>query len=305
MKVYYNLNNISIENNSAVSVGFFDGVHRGHKYVINSCVDIAKQKQLVSIIVSMWPHPLSILNNQTPDLLSSLDEKISLIAQTEVDILIILPFNKQLAGVSQNSFIRDILINILRTKYLIIGFNNSFGKDSSEENIQHGDIKTIYLNKYESNHNIPVNSTNIRKCLKIGDIELATELLGYYYKFKGVVAEGYKVGRQIGFPTANLVVEDEFKLIPASGVYIVEANIDNSWLPAMLNIGKRPTFGEFNSSIEFHILNFSGDLYKSTVEIRFLKKIRNEKRFKNVGELVNQLHIDKEITESFFKTQKK
>lgn len=299
MKVYKKyFENIPVD--SVVTVGFFDGVHKGHKFLINELVEISKKYSIPSLIVTMWPHPKEILSNQKPKLLTTLDEKIELFSKTGVKGLVVLDFDNDMSKMSYQKFISDILINNIKAKSLIIGFNNSFGSKSQSSTVEDCGLNIFKAKKYMVDDVKPVNSTIIRKHLEVGEVEEANYLLGYSYKIKGIVEHGYKEGRRIGFPTANLSNIDNRKLIPANGVYIIEAKVDDKWCPAMLNIGVRPTFGSFTKTIEFHILDFNYDIYNKDVEIKFIKKIREEKKFDNVTDLVSRLTLDKEITKSFF-----
>ncbi len=300
MKIYKNISD-NIPEGSVVSVGFFDGVHLGHKYLIEKLKDIGKQYNSPTMIITMWPHPLTILKNQNIKLLTSQDEKNKIFEKMGIDTLLILNFNKELASINARNFIDGTLTNNIKAKVLLKGFNNSFGKDAGNNFIPDTErIKIITADKFLLNNSVSVNSTKIRNYLDAGDIKSATELLGYNYKIKGTIKEAYKIGRKIGFPTANLTGIDKNKLIPGNGVYIIQANINDNWLPAMLNIGNRPTFGHFDKTLEFHILDFNDKIYNKKIEIRFLKKLRDEKKFDNVHCLIKQLKQDKKTTKDYF-----
>ncbi len=297
MKIYTNINEKIIKN-CVATIGFFDGVHNGHKYIIEQVQNSAKKRGVEDLIISLWPHP-NIIFKKPIELLSTYEEKIELFKRFNVKNLLFFEFNNKTAQMSKKDFVQDILINKLNISELLVGYNNSFGnkelnKDDEDINITTSRLEKMLYNDKE------VNSSIIRKLLKNGQVDDAGELLGYFYKLSGTIVSGYRNGRKIGFPTANISVNDKMKLIPDKGVYIVEALIEDKWYPAMLNIGNRPSFNGTTESIELHIPNFSSNLYNKELTIRFRKKIRDEKQFSNIELLIKQLHKDKQQTMDFF-----
>ncbi len=301
MKIYYNINT-DIPQQCAVTVGFFDGVHLGHKYLINELIKTGEKYNCPTLLITMWPHPQTVLYNKNIKLLNEPDEKINIIKKTGIDGLLIMDFNKELAELSPKKFIETILINKLKAKILLKGFNNSFGNINKQNDVtENSVIKILTANKFEYGKYQKINSTLIRNYLSVGKIEQANEVLGYKYKIRGKVIEGYKVGRTLGFPTGNMADISPFKLIPQTGVYVVKVKIGDDYLPAMLNIGYRPSFGTNKKTLEFHIIDFNKSIYDQEVELIFYKKIRDEIKFESTDMLIEQLNKDKITTKSYFR----
>jgi riboflavin kinase / FMN adenylyltransferase len=301
LKVYRNINE-SIPKNCITTVGFFDGVHLGHKYLIEQLQNLAKEKSAPSLVITIWPHPLAVLGNKNPDLLNCLEEKIALIEKINPDGLLILDFNKSMASMSSEDFINTLLINNIKANYLLKGFNNSFGNKNLSNNIEaNQNIEVITADKFLIDNIKLVNSTKIRKLINSGNVKEASNLLGYRYRLRGKIQHGYKIGRTIGFPTANLGEICSNKLIPANGVYYTMVKIRENTYPAMMNIGTRPTFGDNTKSIEFHIPNFHADLYNEELEVCFYDKIRDEEKFASLQDLMYRLELDKQLLLTYFK----
>lgn len=300
LKVFKNIKD-NIPKNSVVTIGFFDGVHLGHRFLIRQLLDFARNKSVPSLIITIWPHPSFVLRNKNPELLNCLDEKIALIEQLNPDALLILDFNNEIASLTSNDFINTLLINNINAKYLLKGFNNSFGNKNKSDNLDNNNIEVHVADQFLIEGNKTINSTKIRELLKIGNVQEASDMLGYKYKIKGSIKHGYRIGRTIGFPTANLGDVCSHKLIPANGVYYTTVNIKGKEYPSMLNVGTRPTFGDNERSIEFHIPNFEADLYDEEVEVYFYDKIRDEIKFANKNDLIEKLDSDKELVLKYFK----
>ena len=280
----------------AVALGNFDGVHLGHQEIINQLVGKAKSLRMPSVVFSFHPHPLQILGN-SPLFLSMPEEKECLINQLNVDYFLKFPFNKQISEMSAEDFFYKILFHGLKAQSIFVGFNFSFGKNAlgnvdllaslcrkncCELNI----IPEIFIN------GITVSSTNIRKFLLSGKIKEANEFLGYAYNISGLVIDGQKKGREIGFPTANLKTSEEI-VIPSQGVYAVEILIDQKWYHGVANIGIRPTMGNnLPKSIEVHILDQNLDLYHQEMRVFFIEYIRAEKKFSDLTALMYQIQQD-------------
>lgn len=300
MKIYNQINE-NIPKHCAVTVGFFDGVHLGHKFLINELIKTGNKYDCPTLIITMWPHPQTVIYDKKIKLLNDPDEKTDLLRKTGADGLLILDFSHELAGLSPKKFISSVLVNKLNAKILLKGFNNSFGNINKQNEVaENGSIKIINAEKFEFGKHKNINSTLIRNYLSNGKVEQANELLGYNYTIKGKVSSGYKLGRTLGFPTGNLSDINPVKLIPQTGAYIIKAKIGNTYFPAMLNIGYRPSFGSNKKTLEFHILDFDKSIYDQNVELVFYKKIRDEIKFENIDLLVEQLKKDKIFTESYF-----
>lgn len=308
MKVFTNINeNIDfaesinlVPGNCFASVGFFDGVHLGHKYVIEQLQAAATGSNTEELLVTLWPHP-SIYFNNPVNLLTTLEEKIKILRNAGLRNLLILNFDTELANMPKTEFVKKILIGQLSVCGIVMGYNNSFGsKEKAGLEIDRNLVKILKLPEFTLPDEPKVSSSIIRRYLEEGMVKEASNLLGYYFMISGYVEYGYQIGRKLGFPTANLSRIENYKLIPADGVYIAEVKIDGDWLPAMLNIGKRPTFNGNERTIEFHILNYEGDLYNRNLSVRFIRRIRGEIKFDNTNKLVEQLNSDREVTRLFF-----
>ncbi|MDD4148451.1 MAG: riboflavin biosynthesis protein RibF [Bacteroidales bacterium] len=300
MKIYTNINE-NIPKNCVSTIGFFDGVHLGHKFLIKHLQEKAISANTDELVISLWPHP-SIHFGRPIKLLSTYEEKLRLFESIGVKNLLILNFNDELANTENAKFINDILINKLAASELVMGYNNSFGKKGDTSFDETGkNLPVSFPKEFTLENNLKVNSSKIRELLEQGEVKQANKFLGYNYSIIGSVVSGYQIGRTIGFPTANLGNIDEYKLIPANGVYICTAIVSDESLPAMLNIGTRPSFNGQQLSIEFHIPDFNSDLYGHEIQINFLERIRSEIKFDNVDDLIVQLHKDKEDTIAYFK----
>jgi len=300
MKVYRSLEELPTIPNAIVTQGTFDGVHKAHRVIINRVKELARLHHGETVLMTFDPHPRMVL---FPDehglrLLNTLDEKIAALEQEGIDHLVIIPFTKAFSRLTSLQFIRDIIVNKLGTKVLVIGYDHRFGKNR-EGTFQHlKDFSSLYGFEVEEIpeqdvDEVAVSSTRIRKALEAGDIQTANKYLGKKYSITGIVVKGKQLGRTIGYPTANIVVPDPVKLIPADGVYAVEVFFNKKWYGGMLNAGYRPTVDGTTHSIEVHIFDFSHDLYEQTITIRFVDKLRDEMRFNGIEALKNQLEKDK------------
>ena len=288
---------------SVATIGFFDGVHLGHRYLINQVKLAASQNGWSSSIITFPVHPRQVIQSDyQPQLLSSPEEKIELLASTGVDNCILLPFTRELSLLTAKEFMQ-LLYNDYKVRMLVIGYDHRFGHNRAEtfeDYCRYGrelGIHIMQATAYTQEQD-KVSSSAIRRALLTGDIPTATKYLGYNYFVEGVVVNGYKVGRKIGFPTANLLVDFPNKLIPSIGVYAVRVFVNGYTYKGMLNIGHRPTLNNgTNLSIEVHILNFEGDIYEQPMRIEFIDFLRPETKFSSVDELILQIQKDKEATE--------
>jgi riboflavin kinase / FMN adenylyltransferase len=286
---------------SVVAVGMFDGYHAGHMQVISRLNILAKAYHLPSVVITFWPHPRWVVDNEVkgPELLMSIDEKKRILDCTGIDYLVIYPFDELLAAYSMERFAREILQVKLSAKCIVSGFNHGFGKGRMEGN---DELRTLGLEIGFRLEEVPactkdgqvVSSSAIREALKNGDVHFAAKMLKRPYSLSGVVVGGNRVGNTIGFPTANIQVDQDKRLVPADGVYAVKVEIGDKFYSGMLNIGVRPTLG-FNApkSIEVNIFDFDGDLYGWNLVVHFIARLRDEMRFGSLEQLVDQLNKDK------------
>jgi riboflavin kinase / FMN adenylyltransferase len=298
---YENLNLIA----PVATLGIFDGVHRGHKALLDCLVKRAKEANGESVVITFSPHPRLVLENNNINLsfLTTIEEKKVLLEKADIDHLIVIEFTKQFSKIPACDFIKDILVKKIGTMYLIIGYDHHFGRSGE------GDFSTIKRCAEELEFRVEqvqgyhteegaISSSSIRDALLKGKIDEANSWLGYSYSVSGTVIEGRQLGRTIGFPTANIKPDSRYKLIPASGVYAVEVRLEDKLYPGMLSIGSNPTVNDDSSfrSIEVHILDFDNDIYGQNISVIFRKKLRDEKKFDNLKQLMEQMVHDKEDT---------
>ena len=284
----------------------FDGVHLGHQYVLKYLSDIAKKEEAETAVMTFNPHPRLVLQPFTGfELLTTLEEKIQLLEKFNVQHLFIQEFTKDFSQLSALEFVRDILVARLHIHSLVIGYDHQFGnnRDGNYERFQMFS-KQLGFKLYKlpalSGNNSVISSTKIRNKISEGKIIRANEYLGYNFLMKGKVIKGDKIGATLGFPTANIEI-DEHKICPKNGVYFVKVKIKENYFYGMMNIGKRPTVNGLNKQIEVHILDFNRDIYGEEIEIYFYDRSRDENKFSSLEELKNRLAIDKENTINYFK----
>lgn len=297
---------------SVATIGFFDGVHTGHRYLIRQVEEIAAARGLRSALVTFPVHPRKVMNaDYRPELLTTPEEKISILADIGVDYCLMLDFTPDISRLTAREFMTQVLKERFQVKCLVIGYDHRFGHNRSEgfdDYVRYGKeigIEVIRAKAYTSHIEIEagqhavVSSSLIRKLLHEGEVDLAARCLGYEYFLDGMVVGGYQVGRKIGFPTANLSVDDPNKLIPADGVYAVWVTFDGETYMGMLNIGVRPTIDNGpNRTIEVNILHFHSNIYDKSIRLTFVKRTRPELKFSTIDELIVQLHKDAEETEA-------
>ena len=301
MKVHYGVENINIKC-PVVTIGSFDGVHLGHACVIQHLKEKAANIDGESVIISFEPHPREVLypREQKIGILTTQEEKIAILEKYGVDHLIILKFTLEFAQQSYNDFVKNILVDKLKIKGLVVGYDHRFGKDRAGnfENLQELANKYGFFLEKEvvfEEDDVNVSSTKIRNALTVGDITTVNRFLGYLYSVTGKVVYGHHLGHKIGFPTANIQVADERKLLPAIGVYAVKVTIEQEIFNGMLNIGIRPTVSNDGQvSCEVYIFDFSRDLYGKNITINFIDRIRGERKFNDIEELRAQLQKDQE-----------
>ena len=291
----------------AATIGAFDGVHRGHRFLIDSVKEVAMREHCSSAVVTFATPPQQVINPEFhPQLISTFEEKMELLAAMGVDKCIVLDFNKQLAGYSAKQFMSEILKKQFGVAHLVIGYDHRFGHNRSEgflDYVRYGKemgmtVESVSAFQWQGRI---ISSSVIRQLLLDGDIDAANDALGYPYYIKGVVSQGRQVGRTIGFPTANVQLDSNDKILPKVGVYAVRVEIGGIKYNGMLNIGNRPTVGNGDDiSIEVNIFDFDKNIYCSPIKVAFIKYIRSEQKFANIVELENQLKSDKAAIEAIF-----
>lgn len=296
-----NLKDIDHNPNTVVTVGTFDGVHEGHRALMETVVKKAKQRNARSVVVTFDPHPRSIISSKKGSirLLTSLQERAEILETIGIDELCVIPFTRDFSLLTSEEFVKDEVYKKIGISEFVIGYDHHFGKDRS------GTIETlenlgpdlgfdVYVVSKREMGEVTISSTVIRKSIQEeGDMNQAARLLGRPYMLNGVVIHGDERGRQIGFPTANLQPEHPDKIIPKNGIYAVKVRVDGTWYIGMMNIGVRPTFNGETKSLEVNIFDFNQTIYGKTVQIRFFDRIRDEKKFSGVVDLKEQLVLDK------------
>ncbi len=301
MQVLRDINNLPQFKNSVITIGTFDGVHTGHREIISKITNTAKQKEGKSIIITFHPHPRHIITPDNPVYyLTTLEEKIKIMEQYQIDYVAVVPFSREFSEINAVDYAENFLIKKFNPSVIVFGYDHKFGKDRS------GDIHLLksIANKYSvsieeiSEHvidNLTVSSSKIRKFLSDGNVRDANELLGYHYELTGHVVKGDQIGRRLGFPTANIYVEDENKLIPGDGVYVTTVEIKNRSqnYHGLLSIGSRPTFNKTEKRIEVNILDFNEVIYGETITIKLLEFLRKDKKFDSTADLIAAMEEDK------------
>lgn len=309
MKVYYSLEDFEPLDYGVVTTGTFDGVHRGHRKILEQLQQLAQDQGGQSVLLTFHPHPRAVLQ---PDLdlklIHSQNEKIHSLKSTGLDHLIIHPFTLEFSRTKSLAFVRDILVRQIGAKRLVIGYDHHFGRNregSFEHLKEYGPLYGFSVEEISAQDvdEVTVSSTKIRQAISEGAMETVRDYLGESFPLTGKVVEGERIGRQIGYPTANIQVEDPYKIIPANGVYAVEAYLpaeSEKPFPAMCNIGYRPTFGGKFQTIEVHLFDFDQVLYGKEMSLRFLQRLRGEQKFEGVEALRMQLEKDERAARRFF-----
>lgn len=322
MKIYKDLEDFIPLDNAVVTIGTFDGVHVGHQKILSTLKACAKDIGGETVLLTFFPHPRLILHPEDDSLrlISDIEEKVELLADAGIDHLIITPFTRDFSNQSAEAYIRDVLVGKIGTRKIVIGYDHHFGKDregSLRDLLDYADIYGYDVEQIPEQdiNDVAVSSTKIREALIKGDIHTANAYLGYPFQLTGKVIRGNQLGRNLGYPTANLQVRESHKLIPAYGIYAVEAAIieqmdikTGHYIPTLPEqvvkgmgyIGTRPTVDGVSRSIEVHLLDFSGDIYGKTLRVKFLHFIRHDRWFETTAEMIDQMAVDeREIREIF------
>ncbi len=307
MKIYQNINDFPKAAFAVVTVGTFDGLHLGHQKIIRRMVELAKENNGETILVTFDPHPRLVVNLNSHEIkfINTQKRKFELLNKSGIDHLIIIPFTKAFAKTSSEDFIKKYLVERIGAKKLIVGYDHHFGKNregnyqklhqlGKDNGFDVEEINAQYIDE------IAVSSTKIRQALIDGDIKRANKFLGYTYSITGIVIEGNKIGRTIGFPTANIEIEDKYKLIAAGGVYACKVDVNGKQYTGMGNIGTRPTIGINGLVTEVHIFDFDEEIYGQEITIYFVDRIRDEKKFSGLEELKSQLEKDRIHVQDLF-----
>ncbi|KAA2240115.1 bifunctional riboflavin kinase/FAD synthetase [Chitinophaga agrisoli] len=303
MQVHRELSQLPDFRNAVITIGTFDGVHTGHRYILQQLQQTAAAVNGETVIVTFDPHPREVLfpDDKTLRLLTTLPEKIALLDREGIDHLVVVPFTKAFSELSARAYLEDFLIARFKPHTIIIGYDHRFGHN------REGGLELLEAEQHQYGfqlieipqqvvHDLSVSSTKIRHSLLEGNITLANELLGYPYFMAGTVIHGDKMGRQLGYPTANLQLADPRKLIPVEGIYAVKATIgqEKNALKAVMSIGTRPTFNGTDLRLEVHLFDFNGDIYDQQLQVQFIDFIRHNQKFGNVEALIAQMNKDSE-----------
>ncbi|WP_306566262.1 bifunctional riboflavin kinase/FAD synthetase [Flavobacterium lindanitolerans] len=310
MNIFHNIQDFKPNRNTVATLGTFDGVHLGHKKIIERLTQEAEKSNTESLVLTFFPHPRMVLQgNSVIQLLNTIQEKAELLESIGLQNLIIHPFDESFSQLSAEEFVKTILVDQFQIKKIIIGHDHRFGKNRSadiNDLIAYGKLYDFEVEQISAEEidEVSISSTKIRKALLSGDIQLANEYLGYNYFITGTVVKGRQLGRTIGFPTANLKIEEEYKLIPLNGVYIVKSYWNGKEIFGMMNIGTNPTVDGKERTIETNFLDLEEDLYGKEMRIYFLQRIRSEEKFDSIDTLKAAIENDKIITQSFIKSLK-
>lgn len=304
LKVFRNFSEYTSQKPLALSLGMFDGVHLGHKSIIDELIRVGRENHLETAVLTFWPHPRFVFNpSENLKLLNTLEEKTFLMEKYNIENLFLKEFDEEFRNLTGEEFVRQILVDKLHVKYLIIGYDHSFGKNKSgnfellqklSEELDFEVEQMEAINIHENN----ISSTKIRKALLDGNIREANEMLGYSYSVSGTVVHGKKIGRTIGYPTANIET-DCIKLLPKKGAYIVEVFVKDQHYKGMLSVGTNPTVNGEKLTVEVYILDFNDDIYNEKITVKFRDFLHDEIKFEGIEKLIERLDEDKRLMEAF------
>lgn len=307
MNVYRNLDALPAFTNSVITIGTFDGVHLGHKKIISRLTALSKDISGESIIITFHPHPRLVINPQDTSLrlLNTVDEKIALLEKSGIHNVVIVPFSRDFSEQPAEDYISKFLVHNFNPRIIVIGYDHKFGKNRTGDYYLLESMKgtlNFELEEItkETLDDIDISSTKIRTSLQSGNVALANELLGYNYTLSGTVVRGFQRGRELGYPTANVMVNDDFKLIPSTGIYAVKVHVRGTIHSGMLSIGYNPTFEGKTQTVEVHILDFNADIYGDNITVEMIQYLRGEEKFSTINELILAIKKDEAKTRSIF-----
>ena len=305
MKIFHSINDFRSTKKTILTLGTFDGVHIGHKKILKKVIQGTANEKYESLVLTFFPHPRMVLQEDSGlQLLNTIDEKIDLLAEIGLENLVIHPFDETFSRLTAEDFVKTILVDRFHIQKIIIGYDHRFGRNRTadiDDLIAFGkkyNFEVEQISVQEINE-ISVSSTKIRNALLEGNMTLANDYLGYNYFLTGEVVKGKQLGRTINFPTANLKIQENYKLIPQNGVYIVKSVINEQTVFGMMNIGFNPTVNGQNQTIEIHYFDFDADLYHQKIRVSILQRIRSEQKFESVNLLKAQLETDKQMAISY------
>lgn len=299
LEIIHDVSSFHSSNRTIVTIGTFDGVHLGHQKILEQLIADAQKRGKKSVLLTFFPHPRMVLQKDVQiELINTIEEKAKLLEKMGLDYLIIHPFSKEFSRMTALDFVRDILVNQLKTSKLVIGYDHHFGKNREGNIDQLREYSPLYGFDIEEISaqdidNVSISSTKIRRALHDGNLKTANQFLGYHFTINGTVVNGKQLGGKIGFPTANIHVEESYKLIPKTGVYVVRSSVNGRLVDGMMNIGYRPTVDGKHQTIEVHFFDFDEDLYGQKLSIELCYFLREEQKFDSVESLIAQLKIDK------------
>jgi riboflavin kinase/FMN adenylyltransferase len=299
MKRFNNINEFNCKKSTIITIGTFDGVHLGHQKILKKLNIEAENNGLESSVLTFFPHPRTVLNpNSSLKLINTIEERISLFKKSKIDNLIVHPFTKEFSELDSEDYVKNILVDQLKAKIVLIGYDHKFGKNRTADinNLKEYGIKynfEVIEIKAEEINDIAISSTKIRNSIEEGDIQLTNSYLGYEFSFSGKVVKGNSIGKTLGFPTANIKIGTDLKLIPKNGVYLISTIINQKIIFGMMNIGIKPTTNENTKSIEVNLFDFNQDLYDTNITIYIKQFLREEIKFDSLNELKLQIEKDK------------
>lgn len=299
LKTFQSIHNFHPKNKTVVTLGTFDGVHIGHKKIIEKLIQNASLCECESLVLTFFPHPRMVLQDSNEiKLLNTIEERTALLKKSGLDNLVIHPFDQEFSRLSAEEFVSSILVNQFNSKKIIIGYDHRFGRNRTaniDDLVEFGEKYNFEVEQISAQeiNEVSVSSTKIRNALVEGNVKLANEYLGYNYLLTGTIVKGKGIGKTLGFPTANLKIEETYKLIPKNGVYIVQSQIENKLVFGMMNIGFNPTVSGETISIEINFFDFEANLYDKKIQVQLLNRIREEQKFENIELLKEQIQLDK------------
>jgi riboflavin kinase/FMN adenylyltransferase len=305
LKIFNSIKSFNATKPTIVTIGTFDGVHLGHQKIVAQITKNADALNCESLVLTFFPHPRMVLQESTEmKQLNTLNEKIALLDNLGIDNLVVHPFDKEFSRLTAEEFVKKVLVDVFKIKKIIIGHDHRFGRNRTatiDDLINFGETYGFEVEQIsaEEINEVSISSTKIRNALLEGNIELATNYLGYDYSLTGIIFKGKQLGRTIGYPTANITIEEDYKLIPNNGVYIAKSVLNGKTVFGMMNIGTRPTVDGTKQTIEINFFDFKQDLYEQKITISLLHRMRSEQKFESIDALKNQLSKDKKTALAF------